>query len=121
MSIVRRAAGDAASVSGIRWNYRERIQGNDRLCRWILARLVLGRSDRHDPLRWPYMLESAVSDMSNTTDYQKLSRGECPACGFESNLWTSREDGGHDVVLGCNNCKIEFGVQLAPFCLVERL
>ncbi len=62
-----------------------------------------------------------VAAPKQTTDYQKLSRGECPACGFESNLWRKREDGGHDVVLGCNNCRAEFGVQHAPFCMVERL
>ena len=64
---------------------------------------------------------AAMSARSDSTDYAKLSCGECPACGFESNLWTKREDGGHDVVLGCNNCKVEFGVQLAPFCMVDRL
>lgn len=55
------------------------------------------------------------------SDYDKLSHGECPACGHVSEVWTTREDGGHDVVLGCHSCHVEFGVQLAPFRMVERL
>lgn len=56
-----------------------------------------------------------------TTDYDKLARGECPACKQVSASWTKREDGGHDAVFGCKRCGAEFGVQLAPFCVVERI
>jgi len=43
----------------------------------------------------------------------------CPDCG--STDWSSREDGGHDVVFRCDQCGSQFGVQMPPFNLIERV
>lgn len=43
----------------------------------------------------------------------------CPDCGSkEFSYW---EDGGHDVAIECSKCGSKFGVQFAPFYLIERI
>lgn len=43
----------------------------------------------------------------------------CPDCGSKDlRCW---EDGGHDFVMECQGCKSCFGVQAAPFEIIERI
>ena len=41
----------------------------------------------------------------------------CPNCGHDR-FWF-HEDGGHDVVLECAGCRMRYGLQDAPFNLIE--
>lgn len=43
----------------------------------------------------------------------------CPDCGCRS--FTQWQDGGHDICLECHECKSKFGIQEAPFELIERI
>lgn len=45
--------------------------------------------------------------------------GLCPDCGHAK--FYRAEDGGHDVLLECANCHSKFGVQEAPFNIIERV
>jgi len=43
----------------------------------------------------------------------------CPDCGNKK--FNFRQDGGHDICLQCAKCKSEFGIQEAPFKIIERI
>jgi len=44
---------------------------------------------------------------------------QCPDCGHGD--FGAGEDGGHDIVLDCLRCGSAFGIQSAPFNLIERV
>ena len=43
----------------------------------------------------------------------------CPDCGGDR--FRQWQDGGHDVAIECRACGSKFGVQQAPFNLIERI
>jgi hypothetical protein len=45
--------------------------------------------------------------------------GRCPDCGCRE--FATWQDGGHDLCISCLDCSAEFGLQLPPFNLIERI
>jgi hypothetical protein len=44
---------------------------------------------------------------------------KCPVC--RNDKFTQWQDGGHDICLTCSKCYTSFGIQEAPFEMIEKL
>lgn len=43
----------------------------------------------------------------------------CPDCGYDKfRMW---QDGGHDEAIECRQCYSKFGINHAPFFMIERI
>jgi hypothetical protein len=65
--------------------------------------------------KWPQKAPSPYPKPLHTF----FSEGRCPDCG-NGKFWFS-QDGGHDTVANCTKCDAYFGIQDAPFEMIERI